>query len=401
MARRTNPAPGGALRVVHVIPRLSPTGGAETSLVQVVEPLRRLGVASEVVVLTEHPDNRPARALREAGVTVHVLGEVSRPRQVLRLVRILRRSRPDVVHTTLLEAGLVGRLAARLTGRPALHSVVNSVYRGGALTAYGAAWKTRLFFVADFVLARVATTRFHVLTEASADEVTSTFRVPRERISVVPRGRSTALLGARTAERRAAARRGLGIDNDRSLVVNVARQERQKGHVDLVRAFAVVRETLPDAELAIAGRPGAATRALEAAIRDEGLVDHVRLLGSVDDVGSLLCAADVFAFSSHWEGLGGAVLEAMALEVPIVTFAVPAVCEVVGDTAVVVPIGDVSALAKAVTGILIDRDRGAAGAAAARSRFDVHFTLDGVAGQMADLYRDVAGRNGDRAGSAA
>jgi glycosyltransferase involved in cell wall biosynthesis len=175
-----------------------------------------------------------------------------------------------------------------------------------------------------------------------------------------------------------------------SVIVNVGRQEHQKGQVHLVRAFVRICDVIPDATLVIAGRRGAASADLESAIDRSGVRDRIMLLGAVDDIGTLLCAADLFAFSSLWEGLGGAVLEAMALEVPVVTFAVPAVCEVVGGAGVAVPIGDEDALAKAAADLLLDPGRSARTAALARDRFDRLFTVERVADQMAALYRDVS-----------
>ena len=99
------------------------------------------------------------------------------------------------------------------------------------------------------------------------------------------------------------------------MVINVGRQEHQKGQVLLVEAFSQVLANHPGALLLIVGRPGAATKAIETAIADAGLGGSVRLLGPRSDVADLLCAADVFAMSSLFEGLGGVVLEAMALNV--------------------------------------------------------------------------------------
>jgi glycosyltransferase involved in cell wall biosynthesis len=380
----------GALNVLQLIPRLSPTGGAETSLAQLTGPLRRHDVVSTVVALKDHPDSRPVARLRQGGVPVHVLGDVSRIRQTARLVKLIRRLRPDLLHTTLLEAGIVGRIAAWVTRTPVLHSIVNTVYRGDTTRAYGPAWKSRVFFFAEWILAKFATSHFHVLTEASAIEVARTFPVPRTRLTVVPRGRDPHELGARTPERRALSREALGVSSQAPVLVNVARQEHQKGQVHLVRAFAEICNDVPDATLVIAGRRGAASDDLEAAILRSGLQDRILLLGAIDDVGTLLCAADLFVFSSLWEGLGGAVLEAMAMGVPVVTFAVPAVCEVIDGAGVAVPIGDADALAEAAAALLLDPARSARTAAMARDRFNQLFTVERVASQMAALYQGVS-----------
>lgn len=380
---------GTRLRVLHVIPTLAPTGGAETSLLQSLRPLARLGVDTTVVTLQPHPDPGPAEQARSWGFDVRVLGTGSPLGQLRRLVTLIREVQPDLVHTTLVQAGIPGRLAAKVTRTPAVHSVVNTVYLGGSLTAYGAAWKARVFQALEWFVSRHATTAFHALTQSSAADAVAALGVPTRRITVIPRGRDAALLGERSADRRTDTRKALGLPLDAPVLVNVARQERQKGQAHLVAAFDKVLSEIPAAHLLVAGRPGAATADIERTIDELGLRERVHLLGARDDVAELLCAADVFVFSSLWEGLGGAVLEAMALCLPVVTFAVPAVCEVVGDTAVTVPVGDEAALAAAVVSVLGDDDLRLDLSARARERFDERFQIDAVAAKTSSWYRQV------------
>jgi glycosyltransferase involved in cell wall biosynthesis len=147
--------------------------------------------------------------------------------------------------------------------------------------------------------------------------------------------------------------------------------------------------------LLIAGRAGAATAAVEARIAalPAEVRDRVRLLGHRDDVPELLAAADVFAFPSHYEGLGGSLLEAMALALPIVASDLPAISEVVevGATGVLTPPRDPAALAAAIDGLLADPAGAAAMGARGRDRFLERFTAERTAGAMVDLYERVAG----------
>ena len=116
------------------------------------------------------------------------------------------------------------------------------------------------------------------------------------------------------------------------------------------------RNTRTTVVVAIAGRAGGQTERLRATIAREELSDHVRLLGFRDDAPELLSAADVFAFPSRWEGLPGTVLEAMALEAPIVATDLPMTREVVTPAeAVLVPPDDAAAFAAAILDCLHDR----------------------------------------------
>ena len=173
------------------------------------------------------------------------------------------------------------------------------------------------------------------------------------------------------------------------MLLNVARQEPQKGQHYLLDAFDTISREWPDSILLVAGREGSSTPELRARMESLGLDEHVRFLGTRADVPDLLCAADVFVFSSLWEGLGGAVLEAMAMGVPVVSFAVPAVEEALATTGVLVPVGDAPALARAISQVLDDPLRRERLAHEARERFDRKFTISACLEGMRKFYEET------------
>jgi glycosyltransferase involved in cell wall biosynthesis len=182
------------------------------------------------------------------------------------------------------------------------------------------------------------------------------------------------------------------------VILAVGRQEYQKAHVDLVAAAAQVAAGRERIVVLIAGRSGNASGDLEAALADAGLGDRVRLLGHRDDVADLLCAADVFAMPSRYEGTAGAALEAMALEAPIVSTDLQGTRGVLvdGRNALLVPVGDADRLAAALERMLEDRAFAARCAAVARADFEERFTLERAADGMVSLYEDVVSRTGRR-----
>jgi glycosyltransferase involved in cell wall biosynthesis len=148
-----------------------------------------------------------------------------------------------------------------------------------------------------------------------------------------------------------------------------------------------VRSNNPRARLLVAGRDGNETQSLITLVEQLQLQPAVTFLGERCDVPELLCAADVFAFPTRWEGMPGTVIEAMALEAPIVASDLAPVREVVGDdrSARLVAPNDVEQLAQAIHATLHD-DRVEDRTAVARARFLERFTIEGVADEMMRFY---------------
>jgi glycosyltransferase involved in cell wall biosynthesis len=212
-------------------------------------------------------------------------------------------------------------------------------------------------------------------------------RIDRSRIDVVPRGRDPERLGRRTLERRDRARAALGVGADTPVVLAAARHEYQKGLDVLLESFAEVRGRLPAARLFVAGRDGNQSAELAEIVARDGLGGSVTFLGPRSDVEDLMCAADVFAMPSRWEGLGSVVLEAMGLEVPVVASDLGPVREVVGDDARLVPAEAPGELARAIVAALEDPAGSAAMADRAYQRFVEGYTIDRIADGMTAFYR--------------
>jgi glycosyltransferase involved in cell wall biosynthesis len=141
------------------------------------------------------------------------------------------------------------------------------------------------------------------------------------------------------------------------LLLTVGRHEYQKGQIHLIDAFASISDLHPSSVLIVAGREGNASESLREKVQEAGVADRVQFLGHRADVGDLMVAADVFVFPSLWEGLGGVLIEALALEVPIVSSDLAATREVVGEdgsSGILVPPGDVNALASTLADLLGD-----------------------------------------------
>jgi glycosyltransferase involved in cell wall biosynthesis len=374
------------LRVLYVIDSLQ-GGGAERSLAALAPRYAPHGAELEVAYL--RPGSGVQPELERAGIRVFDLsGSRGRIGSVDRCVHLIRARRPELVHTTLFEADVAGRLAGTIARVPVVSSLVNVSYSPAQLKDPNLRpWKVRGAQLADALSAR-RVARFHAITNHVADEMGRRLRIPRSRIDIVPRGRDGAALGRRTRERRARARASLGVAPRTPLVLAAARHEYQKGLDVLLAALPAVLEAQPKARLFVAGREGNRTRELTAIVERLGLAESVTFLGFRRDVEDLLCAADVFVLPSRWEGLGSVLIEAMALRAPIVATDLGPVRETVGDrTARIVPVEAPAELASAIVATLGDAAARAEMADQGYARFEGHYTIDRVAEGMMAFYR--------------
>jgi glycosyltransferase involved in cell wall biosynthesis len=174
-------------------------------------------------------------------------------------------------------------------------------------------------------------------------------------------------------------------------LVNVGRQEFQKGQAYLVEAMAELATLRPRAVLLVAGRQGNQSAHLNRLVATRKSGDRVRFLGYREDIPNLLASADVFVFPSLYEGLGGALIEAMAAGLPIVASNLRATREILepGRNAILVPPESPSHLAAAVLRLLNEDKMRVEFGARSRSLFEQRFTLEGSVGRMVAMYQKV------------
>jgi glycosyltransferase involved in cell wall biosynthesis len=389
------------LEVLQLIDGLG-FGGAERSFAELLPWYLRAGVRLRIVCMREY-DTVIADRIRALGCEIHVL-HGGFWRQLVELRRLIRETKPALLHTTLYESDVLGRVAAAGTGVPVLTSLVNTTYESARLHDPNVRrlglWITKAI---DGWTARHLTDHFHAITEAVKESGVRSLGVDPDVVTVIGRGRSGERLGAPSPARRIEARRRLGIPADAEVVLNVARQDYQKGQKHLLEAAALLSASRPRFVLLIAGRKGHASNELAEIAERLSLGDRVRMLGNREDVPEILAAADVFAFPSLYEGLGGALIEAMALGLPIVASDLPALREVVeeGRNALLVPPATEKELAAALGELLDDAPRRAAFGARSSEIFHERFTIERSAQQMIALYRQVTGTSSRSAGSTA
>jgi glycosyltransferase involved in cell wall biosynthesis len=347
-------------------------GGAETLLLDVFGRLDRDRVLPRILCLRE--EGPLAAEFRAAGVPVEVLGRRDRFHlsTVPRLARRLRADGTDVVlvnhhHRAALT---LGRAAARLAGVPsvvAAHDMDLASVGGRVLPRRDV---ETLFLSDALVLLTAGQGRYLHDSEGVGSRP---WRAARE--VVIPNGIDVG--PAPTAAQRAAARDRLGLALDDVVLGIVARLSPQKAHAALLRAVAALAPGRPGLRLAVIG-DGAERAALEALAAELGIAERVLFTGIRRDVRALLPGLDVSCLSSVHEGVPLVVLESMAAGLPVVATAVGALPELVrdGEDGLLVPAGDVDALAARLARLVDEPELRAAMGARARTRAENDFALD-------------------------
>jgi glycosyltransferase involved in cell wall biosynthesis len=375
--------PTQPLRVLAVIDSLAP-GGAESSLVAQASALRQFGVETTIVALKEP---QPTDLKLDNGVTAIHLSQHGRTLSRVRaLRRIIATLRPHVVHTSLFMADLTGRLAAASTRTPVVTSLVTTNAERLRMVDEGvASWKVKL--VGGFeTLTSPLTSNYHAVTETVASDARSYLRVGPERIHVVYRGRDRQSLGYPSPERRLVWRQREAISPSRLVLAVVARHVRAKSLHTVIQALTVPRLQALDPLILFIGSDGPQTEGLKHLAGMLPNPDCIRWLGVRTDVADAICAADGLVLASLWEGIGGVLLEAMALNTPTICSDLPVTREVVGDSGYFFEAGDPESLARAVEELTSNEAEAQSKVAAGRRRFESMFLLDSVCEQLADLY---------------
>jgi glycosyltransferase involved in cell wall biosynthesis len=206
------------------------------------------------------------------------------------------------------------------------------------------------------------------------------------RVHLVPNGVDTDRLCPGPS---AGVRDRLRFSRDGPHVLFIGRLVKEKDLTTLLRAWRVVLQAQPLAHLHIVGN-GPLRAALEAEGRQLGIAERVIFHGEQTDVLSYLRAADCFVLPSTIEGMSNALLEAMAVALPIVATRIPGTEAVIehGRSGVLVPVADAAALAQAIAALLGDPAQATALGAAARARVHTNFGIERIADVYQRLYRE-------------
>lgn len=383
----TSPS-GGRIRVLRVIARMN-VGGPALQVTGLVEGLDPGRFDHRVLTGSVGPDEADYLSLRAPHLDVERVPGLGRSvrtfddlRAMRTLLREVRAFRPHVVHTHTAKAGVLGRLAARGAGVPA----IVHTFHGHLLHGYFSPPVTRAIVEVERALARSSTRLVAVGAQVRDDLLAAGIGRP-EQYRVVPPG-----LQLPVAPGRAAARASLGLPAGGPLVVLVARLTAVKRPERFIALAARLRTRHPEAVFAVVGEGDLLP---ELRRLDAELGAGVRFLGWRGDVEVVYAAADLAVITSDNEGMPVTLIEAALAGVPAVATRVGSVAEVVEDGVTGLVTGtDVDALVAAVDRLLgepVDRARMAAAAAERARRL---FSRERLVTDTQDLYEEIVEEKG-------
>ena len=355
-------------------------GGAERALLTLATAIRQMTV--EPLVVWPLVDDT-AQWLRSRGVRVlqlkvpawrHGLALPRLPFLLMRLRRLVRAGEIDLVHVNNYRLAPIGQFVARWAGVPCVCHV-REMIASDKIRQY------RLASSADSLIA-VAEAVGQALVRGG---------LPSDRITVIRSG--IAIPETPTSTGRAALRSSLGVVAEDQLIGIVGHVLPHKGHEDLIRAIALIKEKAPAIQCVIVGGAPRSPylRSLRQLARELSIENRLIWVGVQQDVVPILHAIDLFVLPSHTEGLPITILEAMAAGRPVVATTVGGIPELVrhGETGVLVPPKDPRRLAEAMLGLLHEPALARAMGVAGHALVATTFTVEGEARETALLYQRI------------
>lgn len=330
-------------------------GGTKRHLLALIRGLDRaqfdVEVAAPAVRSEAFDDVTFTDEVQQAGIRHHYIpmrreiSPVSDPACFLQLAALMAQGRYDLVHTHSSKAGFLGRLAAKVAHVPAVIHTPHGFYflnqqRG----------PRRSFYLNLERLAGSATTRLIALSPTECSEAVDNRIIRPDKVALIENGIQLPKTSGSAA---IAALRSSIAPAARHLVGTVARFTPQKSPLDFVRMAEALVRLVPGTEVVWCG-DGELRAEVEGLAQELGIADRMHLLGYRTDVLDVMACMDIFVLTSIWEGLPYTVLDAMALEKPVVATAAVGTRDIVEDgvTGLLTPVGDPQSTARAVASLL-------------------------------------------------
>ncbi len=396
------------VNVVHLIEALG-SGGAERLLYTNLKNLGSNRFQSEVITVFSQATHWK-ESIRELGVEVSSLDCQNLrdlAKGVQRLRRRLQNNPPDLIHTHLWAANVIGRVAGRMCRVPVISSIHNPDHEPDAWND-GAAVnpvKRRVARSLDRWSAEFGCERMIAVSEYVRRSAHRHLGFPLERIDLLYNPIDVDQFNSTGPGKRREILNELGLPEESVVLLNVARLSPQKGLLYAIRALPAVIQKFPAAQLisvgAMVDQPWLSRLKAEAV--SLGVADRAHFLGARRDIPDLLRSCDLFVFPSLYEGLGISLIEAMASGCACVATRTGPIPEVIrhGVDGWLVPPADADGLAEAVCLLLGDAEKRRMLGKASAESVVTRFHPEVAARKLEGIYESALNREGLRMRQAA
>jgi glycosyltransferase involved in cell wall biosynthesis len=346
------------IKVLRVITRLN-IGGPSINAILLTEGLNTDGFQTALATgSTDKDEGDMFYFAKDRGVDFTCIPQLGRRIDIIndfkafiRIYGIIKKYRPDVVHTHMAKAGALGRIAAKMAGVP----VVVHTFHGHVFEGYFDSLTTKVFIAIERVLGRF-TTKVVAVSNSVENEVSLRYNiVPKDKVAVVPLGFDLDRF-LRADKDKGKLKKELGLADDILLVGIVGRLVPIKNHRMFLDAVRILRASSPlEVKFLIAG-DGQLRRELQDYAARSGVKDDCIFLGWRRDLENIYASLDIACLTSLNEGTPVSLIEAMASGLPVIATDVGGVRDIVtdGSNGLLVESNNADAFSKALVALLTD-----------------------------------------------
>jgi glycosyltransferase involved in cell wall biosynthesis len=360
------------IKVVHLVTSLE-VGGAQHNMLL---GLPRLDPERyEHILVSIMNRMQMEQQFRQLGIEVHSLG-LSKKTDLavaLRLRSLLKKIRPDILHTYLIHSNVLGRIVGRLVGVPTIIGSELTIGQAGTLGKL----LTKL--------TNPLTDAVEVNSKTGGKAVMADLGVPEHKIEVILPGLDLDAFSG--TDNRTKIRSEIGVSDEQHLILFVGRLRSVKGPEYGIKAFAIAVSENPSLHLVIAGE-GEQRKFLENLTTELGIEEKITFLGARKDLPDVLSAADSILMSSLTEGFPRVANEAMAASKPVVATRVGGIPEAIIDnvTGLLVESKDIDAMSNAIIRLSSDTELQQRLGNTARQHAEIHYSASSYVSRLDEMY---------------
>ncbi len=382
-------------KVLHIITRLI-RGGAEHNTLLSAQGLAELGYdVSLVAGPSDKIEGDLEFAYRQADIKLKLfpslVREISPLKDItsfLMLYIFIRKERFDIVHTHVSKAGILGRWAAKMAGVPYIcHTTHGNIFGG-----YFSPLISKLFILLNKITVIITDKMITITNIGKKQWLDQNIGKPSQYTSIYSGINLDEFNPQNYNIENEDVKKKLGFQIDDFIIGNVGRIAPIKGHKYLIQAAPSIIEEIPQAKFLIVG-DGPNRSEIETLAKKLGLDEHVVFLGMQENVPELLSIMNIFVLPSINEGMGRALVEAMAMKLPCVATSVGGVVEVIkdGETGLLVPSEDPKALAGAICRLAKNAELSKRLARTAQKRARSVFGAQEMVDKISTVYNNFKG----------